>query len=290
MAKKAIEIIASEDTYKNLSTFENIDQLNKTVRAHKETFNDELNKTQIAVLDLLHRYSAKYKGVSFLTKNKIADLLGKSRRTIIRVCNRLEELGIIRQHEMKRSSDMQQTSNAIVIQPVNQSVENNHSIASDTQETVKMSHQENNIFLKQLHTINTIRKEDTYEESYPSFIPNSFITRVKPLFPNVKEVYELYGKIRLAYLKSNLERPLEELETITITAISDAMSALKLHRIKKGYSYDALKAYLYGTAYRLFLEEKRRESVRNDPSLLLNFLKTRKSKLVQKLEALSVEW
>lgn len=290
MAKKAIEIIASEDTYKNLSTFENIDQLNKTVRAHKETFNDELNKTQIAVLDLLHRYSAKYKGVSFLTKNKIADLLGKSRRTIIRVCNRLEELGIIRQHEMKRSSDMQQTSNAIVIQPVDQPVENSHSIASDTQETVEMSHQEDNIFLKQLHNINTIRKEDTYEESYPSFIPNSFITRVKPLFPNVKEVYELYGKIRLAYLKFNLERPLEELETITITAISDAMSALKMRRIKKGYSYDALKAYLYGTAYRLFLEEKRRESVRNDPSLLINFLKTRKSKLVQKLEALSVEW
>ncbi|MGQ3381503.1 helix-turn-helix domain-containing protein [Priestia endophytica] len=289
MAKKAIEIIASEDTYKNLSTFENIDQLNKTVRAHKETFNDELNKTQIAVLDLLHRYSAKYKGVSFLTKNKIADLLGKSRRTIIRVCNRLEELDIIRQHEMKRSSDMQQTSNAIVIQPVDQPVENSHSIASDTQETVGMSHQEDNIFLKQLHNINTIRKEDTYEESYPSFIPNSFITRVKPLFPNVKEVYELYGKIRLAYLKFNLERPLEELETITITAISDAMSALKLRRIKKGYSYDALKAYLYGTAYRLFLEEKRRESVRNDPSLLVNFLKTRKSKLVQKLEALSVE-
>lgn len=286
MAKKAIEIIASEDTYKNLSTFENIDQLNETVRTHKEMFNSELNKTQIAVVDLLHRYSAKYKGVSFLTKNKIADLLGKSRRTIIRVCNRLEELGIIRQHEMKRSSDMQQTSNAIVIQPV----ENNHSIASDTQETVKMSHQENNIFLKQLHNINTIRKEDTYKESYPSFIPNSFITRVKPLFPNAKEIYELYGKVRLAHLKSNLECPLEDLETITITAISDAMSALKLRRIKKGYSYEALKAYLYGTAHRLFLEEKRRESVRKDPSLLVNFLKTRKSKLIQRLEELSVEW
>ncbi|MFP3844889.1 helix-turn-helix domain-containing protein [Priestia filamentosa] len=290
MAKKAIEIIASKDTYKNLSTFENIDQLNKTIRTHKEMFNSELNKTQIAVLDLLHRYSAKYKGVSFLTKNKIADLLGKSRRTIIRVCNRLEELGIIRQHEMKRSSDMQQTSNAIVIQPIDQPVENNHSLASDTQETVEMSHQEDNIFLKQLHNINTVRKEDTYEENYPSFIPNSFITRVKPLFPNVKEVYELYGKVRLAYLKSNLERPLEELEIITITAISDAMSAFKLRRIKKGYSYDALKAYLYGTAHRLFLEEKRRESVRKDPSLLINFLKTRKNKLVQRLEELSVEW
>jgi hypothetical protein len=120
--------------------------------------------------------------------------------------------------------------------------------------------------------------------------PGCLSELVKPLFPNVKEVYELYGKVKLAHLKSNLERPLEELETITITAISDAMSALKLRRIKKGYSYDALKAYLYGTAHRLFLEEKRRESVCKDPSLLINFLKTRKSKLVQRLEELSVEW
>ncbi|MGF9859864.1 helix-turn-helix domain-containing protein [Priestia endophytica] len=285
MAKQAIEIIASKDTYKNLSSFENIDQLNEAVRAHKEMFNSELNKSQIAVLDLLHRYSAKYKGVSFLTKNKIADLLGKSRRTIIYVCNHLEELGIIHQYAMKRSSDMQQTSNAIVIQPSKSTNQKENC----TQETGEIAHQEDNISLKQIYNINTIRKEDIYEESYPSFIPNSFIKRVKPLFPNVKEVYELYGKVKLAHLKSNLERPLEELETITITAISDAMSALKLRRIKKGYSYDALKAYLYGTAHRLFLEEKRRESVRKDPSLLINFLKTRKSKLVQRLEELSVE-
>ncbi|MFP7226174.1 helix-turn-helix domain-containing protein [Priestia filamentosa] len=289
MAKQAIEIIASEDTYKNLSTFENIDQLNQTVRAHKEMFNSELNKTQIAVLDLLHRYSAKYKGVSFLTKNKLADLLGKSRRTIIYVCNRLEEIGIIRQYAMKRRSDMQQTSNAIVIQPAKPSEPANYK-ENCTQETTEIAHQENNIFLKQLHNINTIRKEDTYEESYPSFIPTSFINRVKPLFPNVNEVYELYGKVRLAYLKSNLERPLEELETITITAITDAISALKLRRIKKGYSYDALKAYLYGTAHRLFLEEKRRESVHNNPSLLVNFLETGKSALVRKLKSLSTTW
>ena len=69
-------------------------------------------------MDLLHRYNAKYTGVSFLRKNQIGDLIGKSRRTAIRACRRLEELGIIRQYEMKRSSDMQQTSNAIVVQPI----------------------------------------------------------------------------------------------------------------------------------------------------------------------------
>jgi len=77
-----------------------------------------LSVTELALLDILHKYSAKYKGVSFLCKNKIGELIGKSRRTVIRVCHRLEALGIIHQLPMKRASDMQQTSNAIVIQPV----------------------------------------------------------------------------------------------------------------------------------------------------------------------------
>lgn len=115
---KHIEIIASETTYENLSTFETIDQLNDTVRQHKTA--NKLKPTEIAVLDLLHRYSAKYTGVSFLRKSKIADMIGKSRRTIIRVCNRLEALGIIRQYEIARPTDKRQTSNAIVIQPIEQ--------------------------------------------------------------------------------------------------------------------------------------------------------------------------
>jgi hypothetical protein len=113
---KRIEIIANEIAFSNLATFETIEELNETVRTYKRQL--ALGKTELAVLDILHRYSAKYKGVSFLCKNKIGELIGKSRRTIIRVCQRLESLGVIRQLPMKRASDMQQTSNAIVIQPV----------------------------------------------------------------------------------------------------------------------------------------------------------------------------
>src|SRR5699024_3191600 len=98
--KKAITIIASEETYINLSTFDDIESLNKTVREYKEIH--KLNKNQTRVLNLLHRYSAKYKGVSFLTKNNIANQLEISKRTVIRVCQHLESLKIIKQYEMKR--------------------------------------------------------------------------------------------------------------------------------------------------------------------------------------------
>ncbi|MED3084668.1 helix-turn-helix domain-containing protein [Bacillus toyonensis] len=116
--KQAITIIAGDETYKNLTTFKTIDELNKTVRAYKEKFAAQLNKNQLAVLNHLHNYSSKYFGVSFKSKKKIAEALHISRRTVIRACQHLESLGMIKQLEMKRKSDMRQTSNIIVIQPI----------------------------------------------------------------------------------------------------------------------------------------------------------------------------
>jgi DNA-binding Lrp family transcriptional regulator len=106
--------LSCEETYRNLSTFESVDQLNESARSHAR----QLTGTEAAVFDVLSRHSCKYPGVSFLTKTNIGKLVGKSRRTIIRVCQRLEEQGIIRQYELRRQSDGQQTSNAIVILPV----------------------------------------------------------------------------------------------------------------------------------------------------------------------------
>ncbi|HHL0974807.1 TPA: HTH domain-containing protein, partial [Bacillus cereus] len=119
--KQVISIIASEETYENLASFQTLKELNDTVRAYKKQY--KLNKNQMAVLDHLHHYSAKYLGVSFKTKNNIADALHISRRTVIRVCQYLESLGIIKQLEMKRKSDRRQTSNVIVIQPLHTDVQ-----------------------------------------------------------------------------------------------------------------------------------------------------------------------
>ncbi|HDR7708611.1 TPA: helix-turn-helix domain-containing protein [Bacillus cereus] len=118
MKKQGITIIAGNETYENLATFKTVDELNKTVRAYKEKFVDQLNKTQLAVLNKLQNYSSKFFGVSFRTKKHIAEDLNISRRTVIRVCLHLESLGIIKQLQMKRKSDMRQTCNAIVIQPI----------------------------------------------------------------------------------------------------------------------------------------------------------------------------
>ncbi|MEC3018653.1 helix-turn-helix domain-containing protein, partial [Bacillus cereus] len=109
--KQAITILASIETYENLASFQTLKELNDTVRAYKEQFADQLNKNQLAVLNKLRNYSSKFFGVSFRTKKHIAEDLDISRRTVIRVCQHLESLGIIKQLEMKRPSDMRQTSN-----------------------------------------------------------------------------------------------------------------------------------------------------------------------------------
>ncbi|MGE6549564.1 MULTISPECIES: helix-turn-helix domain-containing protein [Bacillus cereus group] len=116
--KQAITIIAGEETYENLASFQTLTELNDTVRAYKKQFTNQLNKNQLAVLNHLHSHSSKYFGVSFKSKKNIAEALHISRRTVIRVCQHLESLGIIKQLEMKRKSDMRQTSNIIVIQPI----------------------------------------------------------------------------------------------------------------------------------------------------------------------------
>ena len=155
MAKKRIEIIASVEAYENLSSFKSINDLNEAVRAYKDQYKEDLNKTDLILLDILHRYSAKYTGVSFLTKNNLAKMLGCTRKTITRKCNKFEMLGIIKQYETKRSSDMKQTSNAIVILPIQGKIQSEKE-QNVSQELNKMSHQKNKTFLKQIHYIKPI--------------------------------------------------------------------------------------------------------------------------------------
>ncbi|MGR5978100.1 helix-turn-helix domain-containing protein [Bacillus cereus] len=116
MKKKRIDVIASTETYENLASFQTLKDLNDTVRTYKKLY--KLNKNQVAVLNILHNYSSKFLGVSFRTKKHIAEDLNISRRTVIRACQHLKSLGIIKQLEMKRKSDMRQTSNIIIIQPI----------------------------------------------------------------------------------------------------------------------------------------------------------------------------
>lgn len=102
----------------------------------------------------------------------------------------------------------------------------------------------------------------------PSFIPAAFKDNVKPFFPYGDDIYELWGKVRLAYKMSGLDTPLEDLELIAVQAFKDTIFAYKRKRIKNTFV-----AYFFGTLRGLFTVERRREVRRNSNSALFyNFL------------------
>ena len=125
--KKRIDIIAQEESYFNLSTFQNVESLNETIRTYRDAIRASVKRADvqarlISLLEVLKRHSCKQVGVSYLKKNTIADMLEVSYKTVQRLMKKLADLGMIKQVSMKRKSDMLQTANAVVIQPAKDEV------------------------------------------------------------------------------------------------------------------------------------------------------------------------
>jgi len=121
--KKRIDVIAGEESFNNLSRFNELEEMNKTVRVYKDAIIASVKRVDvqarlISLLELLKRHSCKQLGVSYMCKNTIANKLEVSYKTVQRLMKRLEELGMICQVPMKRKTDMLQTSNAVLIMPI----------------------------------------------------------------------------------------------------------------------------------------------------------------------------
>lgn len=262
--KKKIDIIASTEAFENLRTFESIEQLNEAVRHYRATY--KLNKTELAVLDVLHRHSCRYFGVSFLRKAKIGELVGKSRRTIIRVVAKLAELGIVKQFEMKRANDMQQTSNAIVIQAVKQVSATSHqpdkhvtsrnkqtdlqregaSADNGTQASAQNVTHKTTSPLKQKIQEYKERNASAVESFDFTFVssslPNEFITAVSPYFREAKQIYRMWSRLKLAAKKSNLCDQFADHIDEYVKAFKEALYIYKSTNLRVdiyGYMYGA---------------------------------------------------
>lgn len=106
-------------------------------------------------------------------------------------------------------------------------------------------------------------------EYVPSFIPKAFRDAVRPFFPYADDIYELWGKVRLAYKMSGIDKPLEDLVSISVQSFKETIFAYKRKRIKNTFT-----AYFFGTLRGQFTIERRREVQRNSDSVLFyNVLK-----------------
>ncbi len=138
---------------------------------------------------------------------------------------------------------------------------------SKSKETKKQSTY--NLSLKDLNKY--IRNDVNFKllsDYVPSFIPKAFKDTVRPFFPCADDIYDLWGKVRLAYKASPLEKPLEDVSFLPVQAFKETVFAYKRNRIKTNFA-----AYFFGTVRGIFVIERRKEVQRNgDSKLFYNFL------------------
>ncbi|HEF1898076.1 helix-turn-helix domain-containing protein [Bacillus cereus group sp. MYBK108-2] len=208
MERKRIDVIATKESFHNLSSLKDVEELNKTIRTYRDNIRMSIKRTDvqsklITLLEILKRHSCKYVGVSFLCKNSIADIMEVSYKTVQRLMKKLVDLEMIKQVAMKRKKDMLQTSNAIIIQPIVEEVSDKVDTKSPTKcPTIKTKP----VFLKQ--NIKDINKRNSNEHSntleknieqadfVAHWVPERFISLVRSFYSESITIQELWKVVR----------------------------------------------------------------------------------------------
>ncbi|PGV81571.1 cytosolic protein [Bacillus thuringiensis] len=208
MEKRCIDVIASEESFRNLSPFIELEELNKTIRTYRDNIRMSIKRTDvqsklITLLEILKRHSCKYVGVSFLCKNSIADMMEVSYKTVQRLMKKLVDLEMIKQVAMKRKKDMLQTSNAIIIQPIVEEVSNKVDAKSPTKcptiKTKPVSLKQNikDINKRNSNENNTTPEENIKEADFVAhWVPERFVSLVSSFYSESKTIQELWKVVR----------------------------------------------------------------------------------------------
>ncbi|PFB12699.1 cytosolic protein [Bacillus cereus] len=206
--KTRIDVIATKESFHNLSSFKEVEELNKTVRAYRDTIRMSIKRTDvqsklITLLEILKRHSCKYVGVSFLCKNRIAEKMEVSYKTVQRLMKKLVDLEMVKQVAMKRTKDMLQTSNAVIIQPIVEEVSNKVDTKSPTKcptiKTTPVSLKQN---IKDKNKRNSNENSNTPEKNIEQadfvahWVPLRFVSLTSSFYSESKTIQELWKVVR----------------------------------------------------------------------------------------------
>lgn len=260
--RKMNVLLLNDETMQNLVNFTSIEEMNEAVKEHKRAH--DLNKTDREILHIISQYACKYIGVCYLSKQKIAEASGfTSRRTAIRACNRLEQLGVINQYETRRvKGDKRRSVNIIVIQRIaGEKVEDNPFIKQESQREVTGESHTKEALYQSPNKAYTYK--DTWEETEYAYkrglkitIPEVFYNAFTPFF-NARELYDIYGILLRA--KATVKERVFSLEDKAEEYIDYFYNVIRLYKWGKVTN---LKGYLYRTwewlSKQLYRQEKNR--------------------------------
>ena len=249
----------TESTYTSLQSFKSVEEMNVSVKKHKQHNKEQLTKATYKVLDFLSQWSCKYVGVSYLCQKKIAESLEVSYKTVQRAVAKLVELGIVKKFTSKRATgDKRQSSNIIVIQVANyEEIEkcspqmSNQKALLDTPKKITNTNdtEKEGRSLKEKEA----DKNEKIKDGLVTKLPDTLKKALSPFF-DTDELYSLVGTVYKAKSKVDKDIRLEDYETEYYNCILSVINAYKRGKVTSlhGLLFSAIKA----TTKTIWLKER----------------------------------
>lgn len=280
-----INIVLDRVDKRQYATFKDVPAMRSSVNKHIKTIqesglSDMWKRKLICLLDQLRDLSQQFPGLSFSSQRKLATKLGLKKRDTVGIwLKKLADMGIVNILPAKRYYKNQQTVNFVQILPATTKAEtepkgdkNKKRALDDIQKlygdadvkTKNGQHDFKNYLISKTNiNITYSRLDETFT---PKNVPESFIKTVKPFFGQADEIYDLWGKAKLAFNKFKLSHLLEDYVDLVEDAFKQTVFAYKHGKIKKDFI-----GYFYGALMRMFTYKKRKETFADHP-IIFNWL------------------
>jgi predicted transcriptional regulator len=255
---------ADYTAFKQLATFQSIEELNLSIRHFLYHHSHILNDSTITVLKTIAKYACKVKGVCWTKIDTLASIISLSRSTVERAIRTLKKYGILTVERTQRKQGgyghnvfiIQKFESDVDLQKLGEVSDDRTHVTyrEDTTNTDETSTQQpkndtETVSFKTMHSnrlkeSNNVRERvtvslESLDYSYcPSHIPQAFRDVCKP-FLNALDIFRMYGVVLSAkrYMKV-LDIPMN----VIVKAFKESIFAYKMGKIKK-----SLASYFFGT-------------------------------------------
>ncbi|ASF39009.1 helix-turn-helix domain-containing protein [Halobacillus halophilus] len=250
-----------------LQSFPSKKELDVRVRSFLYQHKAALSPASLEILTFIWRHSVKYPGVSFAKIETIEKATKRSRRTIVRAINTLEQTGLLTRVPMIRPNGKRGV-NILVINPAEENpLPEKKDIASEkTAERVEKPEQTETP--KPVKQGSSAAKPAIDPDYLPTYIPKAFI-QLSQSFLNVKDILGAWKRVHYAYQQTQLSYPVDHYITIITQTFKQAIFAKQNGSIKKTFL-----GYFYGGILAAFQQTVRKEVMDDPANLYYDWLNT----------------
>ncbi|MGE9877988.1 helix-turn-helix domain-containing protein [Bacillus velezensis] len=222
-------------------TFDSTAALNTAVYEHIKRNTYDLNDTDRQTLKKIARYAVKFSGAAHLKAETLADLIGKSVKTVRRALNKLATLGIVKKIATTRKINGGKGANILVILPVDdQSTMSNRGQAEKPTETTaeapKTENEPSDSIKRSKNQNNVLDTAPVPAEALKGALPDEIFNAMSRYF-DAEDIYKYYGILLRA--KASVDRTirLEEHAAPFVEAWHATILKAKTHEIRRFDDY-----------------------------------------------------